>query len=414
MSPRGIDPKLTLAIILGASHFPRARDLASGSAFENSAADFRAYLINPGGLGLPRTNALNLFNDNRSSSEMLTIVAEFLTNAQLSSSEEAKPSDLLIYYVGHGGFSRDGQNYFLAVRATNEATPVASSIRISDLAAVILENARFMRRYIILDCCFAAEAYRAFQAVPGQLACSLLLDKIPGRGTALLCASGKNSPAIVPPNQRHTMFSQALLDALRSGHNALGPLICIEELADLIRTQLQSRYPEEWVRPEVHAPNQEEGNLARFPIFPNYSRQVADASMQSPAAVDDLHAPHLLTEFSQTSSAAKAETDSMLSRTVEDLYLKARVHFRKGQWRAARELLVSIQKFDSNYRDTASILLNVRQNENIAQLWADAELAIETKRWTSAALVLRTLVRIDVNGKIRAQRRLDEVLKQIV
>lgn len=418
MSNSGIDPNLTLAIVLGASEFPRAPNLTSGPFFTNSAADFRAYLTNQGGLGLQRSNVLNLFNDSRSSSEMLEEIARFLLVAQSSATDGAKPSDLIIYYVGHGGFSRDGQNYFLAVKATNQTAEVASSIRISDLAGVILDNARFMRRYIILDCCFAAEAYRAFQSAPGQLACSLVLDKIPGRGTALLCASGRNRPAIAPSGERHTMFSTALLDSLRSGHDSFGPLFSIEELADLIRTHLRSRYPQQWVRPEVHAPNQEEGNLARLPIFPNRSHRLGgpSVSLSNPdltRRTEEVLAEQFVTESLEAASAERNIIEQLRKQNTEELYRNAREKVHNGQWSAARQFLILIQERDPNYRDTMSLLLNVRQHENVAKLWIEAESAMESKRWKAALLALNTLVCIDVNGRTRAQNLLREVLKHL-
>jgi hypothetical protein len=43
--------------------------------------------------------------------------------------------------------------YCLAVRSTNEINEGASSIRSTDLASVIKENAAFLRCYLILDSC---------------------------------------------------------------------------------------------------------------------------------------------------------------------------------------------------------------------------------------------------------------------
>jgi hypothetical protein len=50
------NPRQTLALLLGASRFPGAPNLAQGRAFYNSAEDFYEYLIAPGGFGLPREN----------------------------------------------------------------------------------------------------------------------------------------------------------------------------------------------------------------------------------------------------------------------------------------------------------------------------------------------------------------------
>src|ERR1700678_4001462 len=129
------NPQSVLAVILGASVFPRSPKLAAGDAFYNSAADFMDYLTAPSGLALPRTNVRWLFDDSRNPSDLLDDVTSFL---QLRSDELERAGspvqDLIVYYVGHGLFTRGDQAYSLAVRATNQVSEGSSSIRASDLA----------------------------------------------------------------------------------------------------------------------------------------------------------------------------------------------------------------------------------------------------------------------------------------
>ena len=65
------------------------------------------------------------------------------------------------------------------------------------------------------------------------------------------------------------MFSDALLISLRKGHNQFGRRISVSELGDLVKWNLQKAYPQGWVRPEVHSPEQRDGDIARIPMFPN-------------------------------------------------------------------------------------------------------------------------------------------------
>src|SRR5450755_2292278 len=116
----------TLALVIGASEFPYSPTLAGGDSFENSAQDFRAYLYDDNGLNIPPADVLDLFDDGHAASELLERIVEFLKKRQMrkTSTDIAR---LLLYYVGHGGFTSAGQEYFLAVRATRSGAEAFTS-----------------------------------------------------------------------------------------------------------------------------------------------------------------------------------------------------------------------------------------------------------------------------------------------
>ena len=261
-------PSRMLAVILGASTFPNAPKLAEGRAFYNSAADVKEYLGEEQGLALPRQNIFSLFDDSHSASEQLVEVAKFL-RGRTGEPKDSRPEDLLIYYVGHGLFTRGDQAYCLAVRSTDEIDEGATSIRASSLAGIIKENAAFLRRFLILDCCFAASIHKEFQSGALTAARVQIGNEFPERGTALLCSSNAREPSLAPQGLDHTMFSNALIQALRKGHQAGGPRLSFSELGDLIKENLRTAYPDSWVRPEVHSPDQRAGDIAHIPLFPN-------------------------------------------------------------------------------------------------------------------------------------------------
>src|SRR5260370_22650561 len=61
----------TLAIILGASAWPKSPELSPSSAFSNSAKGFLDYLLDKSlGFGLPVSNVLDLFDNEGSPAEM--------------------------------------------------------------------------------------------------------------------------------------------------------------------------------------------------------------------------------------------------------------------------------------------------------------------------------------------------------
>jgi hypothetical protein len=259
-----------LALLLGASSFRRSPKLAQGRAFYDSAQDFHEYLTSSGGLGLPRTNVNWLFDDTRSPSDQLQDIGDFLENRSAVLKQEGlQPQDLIVYYVGHGLFWGPDHNYCLAVRATDERNDGLTSIRVSDLASILKVSARFLRKFLILDCCFSAAAYKEFQSGPLSAGRTKLLTELPQRGTTLLCSASAQDPSLAPEGLSRTMFSDSLLRALRLGHPLLGSRLSLSELGDLVKTNVREAYPNNWVRPEVHSPDQREGDVASIPLFPN-------------------------------------------------------------------------------------------------------------------------------------------------
>jgi hypothetical protein len=260
-----------LAVLLGASEFPKSPQLLESRSFYNSAYDVREYLCDGTGLALPRANVLSLFNDTRSSSDQLEEIAGFLENReQQLKSVGSSPSQLLIYYVGHGLFTRGAeQAYCLAVRNTNENNLGPTSMRAADLADVVKERARHLKRYLVLDCCFAASMYKEFQSGALTAVQVQIKKEFPERGTALMCSSSAYEPSMAPRGLEHTMFTSALIRSLRRGDAEGGPLLTFSELGELVRDYIREEFQGNGVRPEVHSPDQRQGDIANDPLFPN-------------------------------------------------------------------------------------------------------------------------------------------------
>jgi uncharacterized caspase-like protein len=218
-------PRTTLAVILGASKFPQAPSITANESFRRSAESFQEYLLSSEGLALPRDNLLSLFDSQKSAGEMDEELTNWLQKrAQSLRTASIAARDLIVYYVGHGCFSRNGADYALAITRTRADKLFHSSYGISLLAETLRLQAGGLRKYLILDCCFSAAAYKEFQST-GPL--EVIRQRTEGeltpqegqarRGTALLCASGPREPAMAPVDLPYTMFSGALLDVLREG-----------------------------------------------------------------------------------------------------------------------------------------------------------------------------------------------------
>lgn len=235
----GIKPESLLAVFLGASTYEESPNLADGSAFYNSANDFRNYLRNT--YSVPRRNIKWLFDDSHSPSDQLNELARFLPERCTALKAEGNPAeDLLIYYVGHGLFARE--QYCLAIRATKENDETFSSIRGADLAGVVKEYARLLRRFLILDCCFSAAIYKEFQfqTPPMTIAPTQVIRELPLRGTSLLCSSNAEDPSFASSQLGRTMFSDALIISLTTGDISLGNPMSFSELGDLVRENLKN------------------------------------------------------------------------------------------------------------------------------------------------------------------------------
>jgi len=146
------------------------------------------------------------------------------------------------------------------------------------LADTITEKARHLRRIMILDCCFAAAAFRAFQADPAQIALAKTVNAFevkkkgtgfPGKGVALLCSSDQKTPSLLLPDGSCTMFSKALLDALSKGSAGKKDQLSLRDVKDIAADILHDMPTRNAPRPVVHSPDQSEGDVADVPFFPN-------------------------------------------------------------------------------------------------------------------------------------------------
>jgi hypothetical protein len=265
-------PETTLVIVLGASQFPNLPAHMSNPAFRKSAEEFRRYLLDRDGFGLSYRNLLDLFDNPAGPLALDDLVVQFLQRRMKELQGARTPAtDLIVYYVGHGGFFPPHDQYFLALAATRAGNEAISGYPIHALAATLREHTAWLRRYLILDCCFSAAAYQAFQGSgPMEVAWRKTEQVLPARGTALLCAASLQDPAKAPAGQDHTMFSGALLEVLRKGSPDLPERLSLAQLGECATELIQKRFADKAVRPEIHSPDQKKGDPAKAPLFPNH------------------------------------------------------------------------------------------------------------------------------------------------
>ena len=88
-----------------------------------------------------------------------------------------------------------------------------------------------------------------------------------------------------------TMFTGALVQVLKEGAKLSTPKFSLQMIQQLTWERIRNTYKESAVRPEVHCPDQKQGDVSRFPLFPNASyrreflRQEAGFSAEAPESV---------------------------------------------------------------------------------------------------------------------------------
>src|SRR5260221_343842 len=290
MNRRIPSPETTLVVLLGASEWTHSSEFQSSEAFVNSAKEYKKYLLDSRGFRLPTSNLLDLFDEDQSADDLDGAIGGFLDEriSSLKTSGQAA-RDLIVYYVGHGGFAGDESEYYLAIRRTRSSNPGASSIGVASLAVTLKEKARYLRRIVILDCCFSAAAFKSFQSAPSQVAVQQSIDAFkekgektgfPERGTALLCSSGPKVPSLISRDGKYTMFSEAFLNALTAGDRRHKDKIylSLRDLTNLIADALHDSAEENAPRPHLHSPDQSEGDVADIDFFPNPASKISDSS----------------------------------------------------------------------------------------------------------------------------------------
>src|SRR5215469_158484 len=278
--PKEPSPDTTLVILLGASEWPMCLEFQSDPAFARSAVAVKNYFSDPRGFGLPWFNLLDLFDTNKSADDIDRDISDFLvqrTSQMKQAGNDAQ--DLILYFIGHGGFVGATFDYCLAIRRSRSDSLRVSSIEMAGLADTLKHRARHMRRVLILDCCFAGAAFSAFQSDPAAVAIAKATDVFkvegarqgadhPTQGTSLLCSSGQRVPSLLMPDRSGTMFSTALVRALTQGKPGALPRLSLDMVADLTASALDDLQVDNAPRPELHSPDQREGRVEHVPLFP--------------------------------------------------------------------------------------------------------------------------------------------------
>ena len=378
-----LDPKRTLAIVCGAKEWPNLGNFSAADAFENSAELIRDYLIKEESLGLSQENILWLFGSGGSVAQC-EMINEFLDlRFAALNATRGKGVLILFFYVGHGAFFGASRTYCLLVRDTRSLLEMETSLQVATLARLFRLKATESQRILFLDCCFAGEAAKLFQGDLDQTVAAKALEVVEedpaDRGVALLCAASSRNPAKIESPTSYTFFGHELARVLTTRGPSTPGALTLRRVCEIVRRELRLAGGEDAPRPEVHMPDQERGDLAAVPLFPN----PASVQEQRPHSAEEKYLPEakgktLTDRASATRILNYAERAALL---MTDEYRQAEVLARFAEVLAAtdpdRAELIA-QSVAGRHRKApalarVAVALAATDPDRAARLSADAE-----------------------------------------
>jgi Caspase domain len=250
-------------VILGAStypHFP-ARKLDNES-FARSAVAFRRLMADENATVFGRPAILDLFDVDDDFASILRRIQAFLNS-------ELTLTDVVFYYCGHGDFLRN-RTYYLTLKATEPENKAITVLPLWQLRFALEEQLARKRLFLVLDCCFSGQAAKEWMAVGiGHVIEEQVFQSFPKRGTALIAASARSGPAIAPEGEPLTMFTGALINTVSTGVAGEKRELSFRDIVDAVRARIFDIYGSSGVAPEIHAPQQDEGDITFTPFFAN-------------------------------------------------------------------------------------------------------------------------------------------------
>lgn len=291
-------PETTLVVLLGASEWPRWTDLDASNAFSQSAQGVINYFLNT--FHLPQANLLNLFDADKSADDIDNIVDQFL-HRRIKGTKKPYQNirDVLVFFIGHAGFVEGSLDYYFALRRTRKNNPELSGLQVASFARTLRKHTRDLRLMLILDCCYAAAAFKAFHFQGGRLeeAANIQIYEAfkdshqqnhvpslshPRKGIALLCSSSSSRPSLLDTHS--TEFIEALLQSLDTGSVDEPGNLPLRTVGSLVQKSLREKGKTS--HPELHSPDQREGDIAAVPFFPNLQTRLPVLPSRVPLRLD--------------------------------------------------------------------------------------------------------------------------------
>lgn len=297
----------TVAVVLGAGEYPQHTEWTN-HVLAASALAVRDYLRSPIGMAMQPGQILDLFDADDTAPDQLVQIENFLR-----ATGTANARDLVLYYVGHGDFD-DYKHYCLGIRASARYRKY-TLMKSRELATAVRGAFGQKRIYVIYDACFAASALPDWQGSKIEVAAREMSRSLPEHGIAFLAAASKDDVTYAPQDERYTVFTGAVLEALTCGVEQPSPRISLHELHEEVRRRLERRSCESGERPEIFAPTQQGGDVSRLELFPNaaYQRRVKTELLRAEAEARTAEASATAESKTRRKVLAEAEAETQMA-----------------------------------------------------------------------------------------------------
>lgn len=287
----------SLLISLGGARYPNAPHFAH-AAFEPSSLAVAGLMMHAERGIVEQSDHLNLFDDDRSWPDQLIEARNWIRVRVLGPHDDSarEPQNILIHYVGHGWFLPNSQDHLLTINHTDVSEKAATSAVLGQINSMLLREASGLRRFYLIDACFAAASLRdvmtddeIIEKELGVIIGAWPEEESGKRGVAALCSADKDSLANAGGERECTQFTDGLLAVLERGDFDSGERISLRRLFELLRVALRAKYPDTMVHPVLVAPNDRDGGIAGVPLFINsVLLQKSDSFSKVAAAVTNI------------------------------------------------------------------------------------------------------------------------------
>ena len=248
-------------VALGASQFSSPA-LHDNPSFTRSKD---AFIVEAVASGISSQRVLDLFDKDFTVAGLVDQIDKFLRLNPLI-------TDLIIYYCGHGGFTKRNK-FYLALRSMREGREATEGLSLGQLRSDLDDRLSSRRVYLVLDCCFAAAVISEWMSDAGMAVAEVMADQVfesfPRVGTALLAAAPASAPAIAFENEEYTVFTSALVRVLHDGVSGQGPRLSMRDLFNSAEKLIKNERANTAPIPELYPRAQDHSDIAKTPLFLN-------------------------------------------------------------------------------------------------------------------------------------------------
>ena len=311
-----IEPGL---VVLGASQFS-SPDHYGNPAFKRSKNAFIAAAI---ANGIPTDRVIDSFDSQTTVGVLVDKIDDFLRRHPVI-------TDLIIYYCGHGGFTKMDE-FYLAIRSMRKGRESSEGLSPRQLRADLNDRFSNRRVYLVLDCCFAGAALTRSQWMSGgdvtTVVANQVFESFPKTGTALLAAAPASASAKAFTDEEYTVFTNALVRVLHDGIDNQGPRLSLRDIFNRAEVIIKDERAGVAPMPELYPRAQDHSDVAATPIFLNAVRRTHSstqtAEIERRVSGKQHHQRSIEYHNEATSSIAERIEEIAIRRGPLDLSLQA-------------------------------------------------------------------------------------------